>query len=57
MSITKLSRRFFADESGAALLEYTVLVGIIVVAVVTAILSIGNWVATNWSTLNTTLTG
>jgi pilus assembly protein Flp/PilA len=43
------------DENGAALIEYTVLLGILVVAVIALITAVGTWVATQWSTLNTTL--
>jgi pilus assembly protein Flp/PilA len=43
------------DESGAALIEYTVLLGILVVAVIALITAVGTWVAKQWSTLNTTL--
>jgi pilus assembly protein Flp/PilA len=44
------------DESGAALIEYTVLLGILVVAVITTILAVGNWVNTKWTALNGQLT-
>ena len=57
LKILNLAKRFVADEEGAALLEYTVLIGIMLVAVIAAIVSIGNWVSGKWTTLNTTLTG
>lgn len=54
-SIVKLAKRFLADENGAALIEYTVLVGIIMVTIMAAILAIATWVGNNWTTLNTAL--
>ncbi len=44
--------RFKNDENGAALIEYTVLLGILVVAVIGIIAAVGTWVNTTWSTLN-----
>jgi pilus assembly protein Flp/PilA len=49
--LTQLGR----DEQGAALIEYTVLLGILVVAVIAIILAVGKWINTQWTTLNTAL--
>ena len=49
--IAKLVRRFRKDEVGAALIEYTVLLGILVVAVIALIVAVGNWVNGKWSAL------
>ena len=49
--ISKLVRRFRKDEIGAALIEYTVLLGILVVAVIALIIAVGNWVNGKWSAL------
>ena len=46
--IQKLSR----DEDGAALIEYTVLLGILLIAVVATIIAVGSWVNGQWTTLN-----
>jgi pilus assembly protein Flp/PilA len=43
------------DEDGAALIEYTVLLGILVVTVIATIGLVGTWVAGQWTTLQTTL--
>jgi pilus assembly protein Flp/PilA len=43
-------------EDGAALIEYTVLLGILVVAVISLIVAVGRWVNGRWSTLNAQLT-
>ena len=48
-------KRFGKDEEGAALIEYTVLLGILVVAVITTIGLVGTWINTQWSTLNASL--
>lgn len=40
------------DEDGAALIEYTVLLGILVVAVIATIVAVGGWVNARWTALN-----
>lgn len=52
----KLIAKFAREEDGAAMVEYTVLLGIITVAVIGAIIFVGGWVGTQWSTLETKLT-
>ena len=49
--IQKLSR----DEDGAALIEYTVLLGILLIAVVATIIAVGSWVNGRWTALNTAI--
>ena len=44
------------DESGAALVEYTVLLGILLVAVIATIALVGTWVSGKWTALHTALT-
>ena len=48
-----LAKRFRDDENGAALIEYTVLLGIMVVAVIATIIAVGGWVNDKWTALNT----
>lgn len=55
--LVNLAKQFVADEEGAALVEYTVLIGIMLVAVITAIFAIGTWVQNQWTALNTALNG
>ena len=50
-----LLRRLGKDEDGAALIEYTVLLGILLVAVVATITSVGTWVSGRWTALNASL--
>ena len=51
----KLIQKLRRDEDGAALIEYTVLLGILVVAVVATIVAVGTWVNLQWSGLNTAI--
>ena len=53
----KLINRFRRDEEGAALVEYTVLLGIMLVAVISTIVLVGGWVNTKWTALWTALQG
>ncbi|WP_029586040.1 Flp family type IVb pilin [Bradyrhizobium sp. URHD0069] len=48
-------QKFSKDEEGAALIEYTVLLGIMLVAVIGTIVSVGTWVSGKWSALNAAL--
>jgi pilus assembly protein Flp/PilA len=45
------------DEEGAALIEYTILLGIIAIAVIGFATTISGWITTQWSTLCAKLTG
>ena len=53
----KLVKRLGRDEKGAALVEYTVLLGVMLVAVVGTIVLVGGWINTKWSALLTALSG
>jgi pilus assembly protein Flp/PilA len=44
------------DEDGAALIEYTVLLGILLVAVIAIIGLVGTWINGQWHALQTQLT-
>jgi pilus assembly protein Flp/PilA len=48
-------RRFGKDEEGAALVEYTVLLGILLVGVIVLIGSVGTWISNHWNTLYTAI--
>jgi pilus assembly protein Flp/PilA len=47
----QLMKRLGQDEEGAALVEYTVLLGIMLVAVITTIGLVGGWMTTKWTAL------
>ncbi|HEY6257646.1 MAG TPA: Flp family type IVb pilin [Xanthobacteraceae bacterium] len=51
----QLMSKLAKDEEGAALVEYTVLLGIMLVAVIGTIGLVGGWVNTKWSALWTAL--
>ncbi|RNJ41904.1 pilin [Mesorhizobium erdmanii] len=51
-----MTRQFRDDENGAAMVEYTVLLGIITVAVIATVVLVGTWVAGRWTALNSALT-
>ena len=52
-----LVRRLGKDEDGAALIEYTVLLGVLLVAVIAVIGSVGTWIGGQWSSLCKSLSG
>jgi pilus assembly protein Flp/PilA len=43
--------RFVKDEEGAALIEYTVLLGILLIAVIATIGLVGTWINGKWTAL------
>jgi pilus assembly protein Flp/PilA len=50
-----MTRQFRDDENGAAMVEYTILLGIITVAVIGTIVTVGTWVGNKWTVLNSTI--
>ena len=51
-SLVKLVKRLKSDEDGASLIEYTVLLGILLVAVIAIIGAVGGWINGQWTALN-----
>lgn len=49
-------KRFVRDESGTETVEWAIIIGLIAVAAIALIVSIGQWVVTKFSQLNTALT-
>lgn len=49
----KLARRFRSEDDGAAMIEYTVLVGMITAGVIAAIVVMAAWMGTQWTALCT----
>jgi pilus assembly protein Flp/PilA len=43
------------DERGVTMLEYTILIGIITVAVILSVIFAGSWVASQWGLLTSAL--
>jgi pilus assembly protein Flp/PilA len=50
-----LIAKFGREEDGAAMVEYTVLLGIITVATIATIILVGGWVSGKWGELNAAL--
>ncbi|MBZ9759506.1 Flp family type IVb pilin [Mesorhizobium sp. CA8] len=53
--LLNVAKAFRADENGAAMVEYSILIGIITAAVITFIIAVGVYVTNAWSTLCTNL--
>jgi pilus assembly protein Flp/PilA len=53
--VMNLLQKLRRDEDGAALIEYTVLLGILIVAVIATITLVGTWVNGEWVKLNAAL--
>jgi pilus assembly protein Flp/PilA len=54
-SVIKLLTQLKSDKDGASLIEYTVLLGILLIAVIAVIGGVGGWINNEWSALNTAL--
>ncbi len=50
-NVATLVRKLSVDEEGAALIEYTVLLGVLLVAGIATIILVGDWVNTKWTAL------
>jgi pilus assembly protein Flp/PilA len=54
-SVVNLLKQLKSDEDGASLIEYTVLLAILLVAVIAIIVAVGGWILNQWSNLNANL--
>lgn len=55
-NLVKLAKQFKSDENGAAFVEYTVLLGIMLVGVIAVISTIGTDLKGYWNSLQTAVT-
>jgi len=55
LTMRNLVMQLQKDEDGAALIEYTVLLGILLVAVIATITFVGGWVHNKWTALQAAL--
>ena len=46
-----LIKSLAVDEEGAALIEYTVLLGILLITVIATIVAVGKWINKEWTAL------
>ena len=53
--MSKLIAKLVSDESGGEVLEYALIVGLIVVAAIAAITSVGGKVLARWTSLNNSM--
>jgi len=53
----EIMKRFLKDEQGTETVEWAILIGLIAVAAITFIISIGGWVVTKFQTLDSELAG
>jgi pilus assembly protein Flp/PilA len=51
----QLTGRLMCEENGAALIEYSILIGLIAAAVVTTIAAIAVWITGRWDALKTAI--
>jgi pilus assembly protein Flp/PilA len=54
-TVKSFAGRLLHEESGAALIEYSILIGLIAAAVVTTIAAIAVWITGRWSALKAAL--
>jgi len=54
-TLANIASRFRNEEDGAAMIEYSILIGIIAVAAIGAVLAIGGWVGARFTGLCTAL--
>jgi pilus assembly protein Flp/PilA len=55
-NLINLIKQVQTDEEGAALIEYTVLLGILLIAVIVTIGLVGTWINNKWTALHGQLT-
>ncbi len=48
-------RQFCKDERGVALIEYSILIGLITITACTMIFTVGDWINNQWADFNTAL--
>jgi len=54
-TLSKYVRAFVKQDDGAAMIEYSLLIGVITVAAVTAVVFAGEWAGAQWDALQGTL--
>ena len=56
ISLKTSATRLLRSEDGVTMLEYTILIGIITIAVIASVAYAGTWVSTQWTALTAKLT-
>jgi len=57
LKIAKLIQRVAKDEEGTALVEYSILLGVVAVACVALAVAVGGWSTNQWTSLCNALSG
>ncbi len=55
--VLEMANRFRREEDGAAMVEYSILIGIITASVIAIIVTVGLWVEGQWTELRDELQG
>lgn len=55
--LISLFKTFSTDDSGAAMIEYSILIGLIAAAVILLVMWMSGWIVQAWTTLQTALNG
>ena len=55
MTLLKLSKKLLQDDQGGEVLEYALIAGLIVVAAIAVITSVGGKVLARWTSLNSSV--
>ena len=55
--IKRMANRLWSDQSGASLLEYSILVGLITAGVIGSVMAVATWTSGRWTNLNSVLQG
>ncbi len=53
--LISLFKTFTTDEDGAAMIEYSILIGLIAAAIIALVLWMSDWIVWAWATLGTAL--
>ena len=53
--IKRTAARLWSDQSGASLLEYSILVGLITAGVIGSVMAVATWTSGRWGNLNAVL--
>jgi pilus assembly protein Flp/PilA len=53
--LISIARELNKDESGAAFIEYTVLLGVILAVTIAVVTAVGTWASGQWTLLNSSL--
>ncbi|HYD29642.1 MAG TPA: Flp family type IVb pilin [Azospirillaceae bacterium] len=52
LKLRSFAAKLIQDESGASMIEYTILISLISIALVATIGAVGNWASNEWSLLS-----